>query len=262
MEESPQDERTGTGEVTLQVLGCGDAFGSGGRLNTCFFVRAPGTSFLIDCGASALSAMKRCGVDPQEIDAVLLTHLHGDHFGGLAFLIRETQIAAARTRPLAVVGPRGVEERVRTAMEAFFPGSAGRQSFRLDFVEYRDRVPLAVGPLAVTAWPVVHTPGTEPHGLRVECAGRVIAYSGDTEWIPELAELSAGADLFLCEAFSFEPKKNHTDYPTLWANRHRLSCKRLLMTHLGEDMLRRRAQLAGEFAEEGMVVRLGREERA
>ena len=243
-------------ELTLQVLGCGDAFGSGGRLNTCFFVRAARTAFLIDCGASALLAMKRYGVDPQAIDAVLLTHLHGDHFGGLAFLIRETQIVAARTRPLAVVGPRGVEERVRTAMEVFFPGSAVRQSFRLDFIEYQDRVPLALGPLTVTAWPVVHTAGTEPHGLRVECERRVIAYSGDTEWVPELIELSAGADLFLCEAFTYEPKKNHTDYPTLWANRHRLTCKRLLMTHLGEDMLRRRAGLEGEFAEDGMVVPL------
>ena len=67
----------------LDFLGTGDAFGSGGRFNTCFLVERSEASLLIDCGASSLIAMRRFGVDPNSIAAILISHLHGDHFGGL-----------------------------------------------------------------------------------------------------------------------------------------------------------------------------------
>ena len=92
--------------MNITFLGTGDAFGSGGRLQTCIALHAS-IGILIDCGATALIGMKRYGIDPQSIDVVVLSHLHGDHFAGLAYLIRETQIAAARTRPLTIVGPPG-----------------------------------------------------------------------------------------------------------------------------------------------------------
>lgn len=71
------------GEVTVRFLGSGDAFGSGGRFQTCILVETASTRFLIDCGASSLIGMKRFGVDPGSVDAILISHLHGDHFGGL-----------------------------------------------------------------------------------------------------------------------------------------------------------------------------------
>src|SRR3972149_2362111 len=109
-------------QVEILFLGSGDAFGSGGRFQTCFHVRAEATQFLIDCGASSLIAMKRFGVDPSSLDIILLSHLHGDHFGGLPFLILDAQFSR-RTRPLVIAGPPGVEARVRDAMEVLFPGS-------------------------------------------------------------------------------------------------------------------------------------------
>jgi len=71
----------------VQFVGSGDAFGSGGRFNTCFLVAGTKTRFLIDCGASTPVALKRAGIDLDGIDGVALTHLHGDHFGGLPFLL-------------------------------------------------------------------------------------------------------------------------------------------------------------------------------
>ena len=73
--------------MRLQFLGSGDAFGSGGRFNTCMLVESEFGAFLIDCGASSLIAMRKYGIDPNRIDTVFISHLHGDHFGGLPFLI-------------------------------------------------------------------------------------------------------------------------------------------------------------------------------
>jgi len=75
----------------IQFLGSGDAFGSGGRFQTCLHLSGPSEPVLMDCGASSLIALRRAGLDPSEIGCVLLTHLHGDHFGGLPFLILDGQ---------------------------------------------------------------------------------------------------------------------------------------------------------------------------
>src|SRR5919204_495218 len=105
-------------------LGSGDAFGSGGRLQACISVRSEQAHVLLDCGASSLVAMKRLGVEPNSVDAVVLTHLHGDHFGGIPFLVLDGQFSR-RERPLLVAGPPGTRERVVQAMEVLFPGSSG-----------------------------------------------------------------------------------------------------------------------------------------
>jgi ribonuclease BN (tRNA processing enzyme) len=94
-------------QVELQVLGSGDAFGSGGRFQTCFLLRGAGDPVLIACGASSLIAIKRAGVDPSTLGWVLLSHLHVDHFGGVPFLILDGQFSR-RTRPLVIAGPPSV----------------------------------------------------------------------------------------------------------------------------------------------------------
>ena len=111
--------------MKVRFLGTGDAFGSGGRFQTCIHLESGASQILLDCGASSLIAMRRFGVDPQAIDAVILSHLHGDHFAGVPFLILDGQFKR-RARPLLVVGPPGVEARVTTTMEALFPGASWR----------------------------------------------------------------------------------------------------------------------------------------
>jgi ribonuclease BN (tRNA processing enzyme) len=224
--------------MRVRVLGCGDAFGSGGRLNTSFFIDAS-VGILLDCGASALPALKRAGLDGNRVDVIVLTHLHGDHFAGIPFLVRETQIAAARTKPLTIVGPPGHERVIRETMQLLFPGSPGRlDAFDLLFIDYSATEPLDVGGLRIRAVPVQHTAGTNPHAVRLTIDGRTIAYSGDTAWLDSLVELAAEADLFICECYQMEPRTpNHIDLRSIRAHRPSLTCKRLLLTHMGEEML-------------------------
>ena len=75
--------------MRMHILGCGDAFGSGGRNQSGYLVEANDRLFLLDCGPTTLLAMKRAGIDPGRLDAILVSHLHGDHFGGIPFFFIE-----------------------------------------------------------------------------------------------------------------------------------------------------------------------------
>jgi ribonuclease BN (tRNA processing enzyme) len=244
-------------DVQVRFLGSGDAFGSGGRFQTCILVESGSTRALIDCGASSLIAMKRDGVDPGAIDAILLSHLHGDHFGGIPFLLLDAQFSR-RTRPLVVAGPPGLEERIVTTMEALFPGSSRTpRRFDLQFVELAERISHPLGALAVTAFGVAHASGAPSYALRLVLDGAVIAYSGDTEWTDALLAAAAGSDLFICEAYFFEKQvKYHLDYRTLAGHRPRLDCRRLVLTHMSAEMLDRRAEVDADCAEDGLIIAL------
>ena len=242
-------------QVEVHFLGSGDNFGSGGRFQTCIYVKSDTASFLIDCGASSLIAMRRFGVAPSLIDLILVTHLHGDHFGGVPFFILDAQFRR-RTRPLILVGPAGLEARVRETMEVLFPGSSRvQQKFSIEFVELKDRSKTAFGSLAVTPYSVIHPSGDTPYALKIEFEGRVIGYSGDTEWTETLVEAARGVDLFICEAYFFEKKmKYHLDYRTLMGQRKKLECRRLILTHMSDDMLQRLQGLEIEWAEDGKSI--------
>jgi ribonuclease BN (tRNA processing enzyme) len=244
--------------VTLTFLGSGDAFGSDGRFQTCLALRGGGATMLVDCGASSLIAMKRFGVAPNDVAAVVLSHLHGDHFGGLPFLVLDGQFAR-RTTPLVVAGPPGVRERVERAMEVLFPGSTRvERRFAVDYVELGARVPATVAGARVTAFPVEHPSGAPAFALRIEYGGRTLAYSGDTEWTEALVEAARDTDCFVCEAYTFDRKlRFHLDYATVRAEAPRFGAGRIVLTHMGPTMLDRRAEAAFECASDGLTVSLG-----
>ncbi|MFZ5668857.1 MAG: MBL fold metallo-hydrolase [Pseudomonadota bacterium] len=244
---------------TLTFLGSGDAFGSGGRFMTCFQVVHAGGAFLVDCGASSMVAIRRFGVDPNGLDAVFVSHLHGDHFGGLPFFLLDAQFVSRRERPLTLVGPPGFGDRLHAARETLFPGSAATPPrFALDIVELAPMQRFELGDVAVTPFEVRHFSGAPPFALRFEIDGRVLAYSGDTEWTEALVPAARNADLFVCEAYVLERKvKWHMDVATLVARLPEIGARRVILTHMSDDMLGRPAPAPCEKAEDGMTVSIG-----
>lgn len=244
------------GGVKLVFLGCGDAFGSGGRLNTCFHVDAGSTRFLIDCGASSLVALHRHGLTTDDIDAILVTHFHGDHYGGLPFLFLEAAMRRKRERPLTVVTPQDGPARTRKLMEQLYPGtSPAMDALDLRFRCYDSYQTIDLGALNVTAYPVTHSDQARSHGLRIEVEDRVIGFSGDTTWTDELGNIADGAHLMICECNFFETKTpTHLDYRTLEERLPELKAKRIILNHLGDEMLENLDRVTLTCAEDGMEV--------
>lgn len=244
--------------MEIRFIGCGDAFGSGGRFNTCFLITGSRCRFLIDCGATSLVALKQHGIDPNSIDGVVVSHLHGDHFGGLPFLLLDARHIAKRARPLFLIGPAGLDARLKAVQETLFPGSSQTAlGFALDWHELTPETRCVGSGFAVTPFLAEHAAGAPCFCLRIECDGKIVSYSGDTEWTERLILAAQGADLFICECSSYErPLKGHLDYASLRPRLDRIGAKRVILTHMNPDMLERRLALAHETASDGAFVTL------
>ena len=241
--------------VTVRFLGSGNAFADGGRSHACIHVSAPGVSLLLDCGGSALPALTRAGI-ADSIDAIAVSHLHGDHFGGIPYLVVQ-QHFAGRKRPLTIGGPRDLVGRLRGAEQALYPdffSKMGQPQFQ-EHVLILGSDETALGGAHVSALPVRHVPESDPHGLRVRVAETVIAYSGDATWSEHLPRVARGADLFICEATNWDADDpSHVSYKTLMRNREQLECERIVLTHLGSTSLAHLAEMELEYAVDGLEV--------
>ena len=244
--------------MQVQFVGCGDAFGSGGRQNTCFHITGNSVNCLIDCGASALPALKRYGITRNDIDLILITHFHGDHFAGLPFFLLDAQFGR-RTRPLVIAGPEGIEAQLPQAMEVMFEHSSKtQQKFELSVQALKPEETRCFGAVTVTPFSVVHGESGGPFlGYRLEAEGRALAYSADTEWTDTLVPLGRDADLFIAEAYTYEKNvRNHLSLKTLEAHLDAIGPKRLILTHMSDDMLSRLDGLHHAAAQDGMIVEI------
>ena len=243
-------------EVTF--LGSGDAFSSGGKLQTCILIKSIKRSFLIDCGASAMIGIKRYNVNPNDIDFIIISHLHGDHFCGIPFFILDAQLVSKRTTPLTIAGPPGIKKRIFDAMDVMFSGSTRTKfKFDLEIVELSLECQNTFADVSVTPYPVVHPSGDPSLALRIEHLSKTVAYTGDTEWTETLIPACRNAHLLISECYYYNKKiKYHLDYETLISHLNDLNPVKLVVTHMSEDMLKRTQELEHEFAEDGKIIKI------
>ena len=249
-----------SGDLTVTFAGCGDAFGSGGRFQACIHLRHPGlpAPVLLDCGATSLTALRQAGLDPAGIGAVLVSHLHGDHFGGLPFLILDAQFSG-RTDPLAVAGPPGTGPRLTAAMEAMFPGSSQvKRKFEVAITELAPGETADVAGIGVQTAAARHPSGAPALILRLDVRGTVVAYTGDTAWTPAIATAASGADLLIAEAYVWDkPVPHHLRHADLTEHGPALGARRTVLTHMSAGMLaRHRGQTCHETAHDGLVLQV------
>jgi len=247
--------------MRLTIIGSGDAFGSGGRHNTCFHLVAGERTVLIDCGASAPVALRARNVDLNSIDAVILSHLHGDHFGGIPFLMLDGQFLSRRERPLLFAGPPGTAERINAALEVFYPNST-KTNYRFPWsvTEIPVGAPTDILGLNVVSAEVIHFSGAPSTALRISDGKKTLAYSGDTQWTDALLPIAAGADLFIVECYDYDRElTGHLNWITIRQRLKDVAARRVMVTHMNPSMLARidEAKAAGALvAEDGLVLDL------
>lgn len=235
-------------------LGSGNAFASGGRNHMAILLRSHEVGVLLDCGPTTLVALKREGLTPSDVDVVLVSHLHGDHFGGIPMLAVHERHISQRRKPLQVFGPPGTRATVSSALELFYPGLDGPP---FEYTDVPSGAEIEVGVLRFLPFEVDHFSSGTAYGYRVELDGKSVVFSGDTAWTDALVDQTPNVDLFICECSSYEaPLPKHMSHTDLKRNRARLGAKRTLLVHAGEDVIARKDQLAFELAHDGTRIEL------
>jgi len=247
--------------MRLTIVGSGDAFGSGGRFNTCFMVELGDKTVLIDFGASSPVALRAHDIDPANVDAIILSHLHGDHFGGLPFLLLDAQFLSRRAKPLVVAGPPGSRKRIDALLEVFFPRSgATNWRFPWEVVEITPHGSSKLLGLTITTTEVLHPSGAPSTALRLSDGRSVLAYSGDTEWTDALLPIADSADLFIIECYEHERLvTGHISWSVLKTKLPQLRARRIMITHMNPTMLARTAEakeLGVLIAEDGLSLEI------
>ncbi len=187
--------------MRLTVIGCSGSFPGPGSPASCYLLEtedADGRTWrvLLDLGSGALGPLQQ-HVPVGELDAVLVSHLHPDHFADLCglFVALRYDPAGGPTRRVPVYGPPDTLARLEGAYGADEHGSMAEV---YDVRAWSDGLQVRLGPLTVTARRVDHP--VPAFGLRVEQDGAVLAYTGDSDSCPALTELATGAGLLLAEA--------------------------------------------------------------
>lgn len=216
----------------------------------------------MDCGATTMTGINRLGIDPNAIETILITHLHGDHFSGLVWWLMHANYVSNRTAPLVIAGPAGLRERLYAASEALFPGMAATQyRFPLDFREFASQVPIELGAVRVTPYQVNHPSGAQAFAVRLDGEGRSLGFSGDTEWVDNLVPCARGADLMIVDCFGYDTDIGfHMSWKTIAAHLPELAARHIMLTHMGPEMLSRLGEVSDPnilAAEDGLVLRLG-----
>ncbi len=201
-------------------------------------------------------ALKKLGIQANAIQAVLITHFHADHFGGLPFFLLDAQFFTGRTEPLVIAGPPGLPKWYERVMETSFPGSsATKPRFDLALRELAPGEAAEIAGMRVTPQTVEHGPGGSFFALRVEAEGKSVAYTGDTEWTESLVATRRAWIFSWPRPISGDkPVKTHLDLATLERHSAADQSARLVLTHMSDDMLAQRATLGYETAEDGKIV--------
>jgi len=186
--------------MRVTVIGCSGSFAGPASPASCYLVQAVADgrtwSVLLDLGSGALGALQR-HIAPDDLDAVLLSHLHPDHCVDLCglYVYRRYRPAGPFARRLPVHGPAGTAERLALMYHGLEPGGMEGQ---FDIGTVTDAVPLTIGPFTVTPYAVNHP--VEAYGYRVEADGTVLAFTGDTDACDNLTPLLRDADLALVDS--------------------------------------------------------------
>ncbi len=242
----------------LCFVGTGDAFGSGGRRNSAILVRNTSRTLLLDCGPTTLLGLRELGIDPSEIDAIAISHFHGDHAAGLPFLLLDRQFQSKGAGALDILGPPGIEARMQALTRDYgYDSILEDRRFEVTWSEFTVGREQRIEGFSLLPFPAFHQPDTQPHMLRVGAGARSLFFTGDTGWHSEFPEHVGDVDLLISECVMMEQGfEYHLNHEQLVSERERFRAGRTLLTHLGAEVLAELDRVEFETADDGLSLEL------
>jgi ribonuclease BN (tRNA processing enzyme) len=231
--------------VKIIFLGTGDAFCSGGRNMSGILVQDKGPGILLDCGPGALPRLNSKGFSTDDIDTILITHLHGDHFGGIPYILLEASRKRKRSHELLIVGPRSSETRTRRLYSELYPKEALEEPpFKIRFREVNPGEPLSMKTRRTTfqviPFKAPHTPDSLSYRLRLD-SGITVAYTGDTGWTKDLVTLMSKASIVIAECNFYDTAQpTHLNFQQIKELKKLAKVNAFVLIHLSEEMLRQK----------------------
>lgn len=219
-------------ELDLRFIGTGNAFAPGGSCWNGFVLEG---RYLFEAPPQALQSLNAMGVDANDLDAVILSHHHGDHFLGLPFLFLQWK-ALNRTRPVRIIGPENTRKLAVEIGEHVYPWLF-ETDFEVEWEEVTHGRRSTVGALSLTSIGVKHDRRLSGSlGFEIGLAGRRIGYTGDSAMCDAVLDLARGSQVLISECASVDE-----DIPTHMNLRDDIplvreamqSDARLILTHLG-----------------------------
>jgi ribonuclease Z len=188
--------------ISVQFLGVGAALPGPGATNSAYLVRAAGAVLLIDCGPAVLQQLAHVGLTPGDVTHLFITHRHGDHALGYPMFLLWWALEGkgAGLSPPTVVASDATWESLRALWDHAY---RDLPSVSVQAVELPASAPSshALTPaITLRTWPMVHSTFAPVLGVRVEVAGKALAFTGDTARCPNVVELARGADLLVHDA--------------------------------------------------------------
>jgi ribonuclease BN (tRNA processing enzyme) len=233
--------------MRLTVIGCAGSFPGPESPASCYLVEADGFRLLLDFGNGALGVLQRhAGL--YDIDAICLSHLHGDHCLDMSsYWVARTYAPDGPMPPIPVYGPAGTAGRLARAQ-----GTDTAEDMSAAFT-FETLTPGSrrIGPFEITLDHMNHP--VETFGFRLERGGRALAYSADTGESAALVRLASGADLLLCEASFVDGAPNPPDLHLTGRQAGQYAARagvgELVLTHLvpWNDQAATLAEAAGTF---------------
>jgi ribonuclease BN (tRNA processing enzyme) len=233
----------------VTFLGTADAFNACGFANSCYWVNDALGNYVIDFGPTALMKCNEYDCDLDELDLILVTHLHGDHIGGLPMLLLHLTFERIRARPFYIAGPPDTREFVERLWRGTYPSTMKKGlAFDLRFIDWDTSQPIEACQRQIQSLEAVHDPDAQPHSLRIRGPGYTLAVSGDTGWQNALGELSDDVDVFICEATNLTTGYwGHLSIEEHRKYRAQLNPKRLILSHLSHSARMSALALADDY---------------
>ena len=255
--------------MKITILGSADAFNSSGRCHSCYLVEGPGYGpVMIDFGGSGMVALHKAGRTQPELAGVAITHLHGDHLGGLPFLILDAAYNHPRTAPLPLVGPFGLADRIKVLFQGTYRELPDKPlKFEIPITEITPGQRAAIAGLTIEGFAADHMdPPEQPLSFRITTPdGKSVAFSGDTAMNPQLLAAADQVDMLIAECSALVPPiGRHCTWLDWKAVLPTLTARRVVLSHLNHRVRDEIPRLLAEapanvaltFADDGLIFEI------